>query len=266
MRPQLKDYARPAITDFIRRKAEEGGGNGVVVGLSGGIDSATVSKLCCEALGPEKVLNLFIPSAASSERDRRDAEQLCRLTGAELRVVDIAPIIESFRSVLPEMDNCTTCGNVMARCRMIVLFHHARLLGRVVMGTSNKSELLIGYYTKFGDGGADFLPIGDLYKTEVRQLAAEIGVPASIIDKTPSAGLWEGQTDEGEMGMTYEELDQALSGIERGMDDKAIAEESSLPMEKVQRVRSMHQCSVHKRKMPLIPKLGVRTVGLDWRE
>jgi len=266
MRPQLKDYARPAILDFIRQKVAESGGHGVVVGLSGGIDSATVSKLCCDAVGPEKVLNLFIPSATSSPQDRMDAEALCRLTGAELRVVDIAPVVAAFASVLPGMERCDAAGNVMARCRMIMLFHHARQLGRVVMGTSNKSELLTGYFTKFGDGGSDFCPLGDLYKTEVRQLAREIGVPASIIDKAPSAGLWEGQTDEGEMGVTYDELDQVLLGIERGLDDEAIAAETALPMEKVARVRSMHRCSVHKRKTPLIPKLGLRTIGVDWRE
>lgn len=266
MRPQLKDYARPAILDFIRQKVSECGGNGVVVGLSGGIDSATVSKLCCDAVGPEKVLNLYVPSATSRPQDLLDAEELCRLTGAELRVVDIAPAVAAFALTLPDMERCDVAGNVMARCRMIVLFHHARLLGRVVMGTSNKSELLTGYFTKFGDGGADFCPLGDLYKTEVRQLAREVGVPLSIIDKAPSAGLWEGQTDEGELGITYDELDQVLLGLERGQDDEAIAAETAVSLDRVARVRALHRCSVHKRKMPLIPKLGLRTVGLDWRE
>ncbi len=266
MRPQPKDHARDAIVDFIRQKVEESGGHGVVVGLSGGLDSVTVSKLCCEAVGPDKVLNIFMPSATSPEQDLRDAEELCRMTGGELRIIDICPAVESFRSILPEMERRDVAGNVMARCRMIVLFHHARLSGRVVMGTSNKSELLTGYFTKFGDGGADFCPIGDLYKTEVRQLARQIGIPESIINKAPSAGLWGGQTDEVELGMTYDELDMALFGIERGLDDEAIAAETSVPMEKVEKARSMHRCSVHKRKTPLIPKLGTRTIGLDWRE
>ena len=266
MRPQLKDHARDAIVDFVRQKVEGSGGNGVVVGLSGGLDSVTVSKLCCDAIGPEKVLNIYMPSTTSSERDLHDAEELCRLTGAELRVIDICPAVDSFRSILPEMDRRDLAGNVMARCRMIVLFHHARTSGRVVIGTSNKSELLTGYFTKFGDGGSDFCPLGDLYKTEVRQLARQIGVPPSIIDKAPSAGLWGGQTDEAELGMTYDELDRVLFGIEKGLDDAAIVAEESISMEKVERVRSMLRCSVHKRKMPLIPKLGARTIGLDWRE
>ncbi|KQM12598.1 hypothetical protein AOA80_01555 [Methanomassiliicoccales archaeon RumEn M1] len=266
MRPQLREHARDAIEDFVRHHVEMCGGGGVVIGLSGGLDSATVSKLCCDAIGPDRVLNIYMPSATSSAQDLRDAEELCRSTGAELRIIDICPAVEAFRSILPEMERKDMAGNVMARCRMVVLFHHARLMGRVVMGTSNKSEILTGYFTKFGDGASDFCPLGDLYKTEVRQLASQIGVPRTIIDKAPSAGLWGGQTDEIEMGMTYDELDQALYGIERGLDDEAIAAEASISMEKVLRARAMHSCSVHKRKMPLIPKMGLRTVGLDWRE
>lgn len=266
MRPQLREHARNAIEDFIRHHVEMSGGGGVIIGLSGGLDSVTVSKLCCDAIGPDRVLNIYMPSAASSAQDLQDAEELCRMTGAELRIIDICPAVDAFRSILPEMERKDMAGNVMARCRMVVLFHHARLMGRVVMGTSNKSEILTGYFTKFGDGASDFCPLGDLYKTEVRDLAHHIGVPQAIIDKAPSAGLWGGQTDEIEMGMTYDELDQILSGIERNLDDSVIASEASISVEKVVRARSMHRCSVHKRKMPLIPKLGVRTVGLDWRE
>ena len=160
----------------------------------------------------------------------------------ELVLVALLVIIvlaQVFHLMLPSLDLRECAGNVAARCRMIVLFHHAWLMGRVVMGTSNKSEFLIGYFTKFGDGGSDFCPIGDLYKTEVRQLAREIGVPDAIIDKTPSAGLWEGQTDEGEMGITYEDLDQVLFGIERSLGDEAIAAESGVPLDKVHKVRAM---------------------------
>jgi len=266
MRPQLKEYACPAIKDFIRQKVEGSGGNGVVIGLSGGIDSATVSKLCADAIGPKRVLNIFMPSPTSSPQDRLDAEELCRQNGMELRVVDIAPAVKAFSSMLPTMDRRECAGNVMARCRMIVLYHYAWEAGRVVMGTSNKSELLTGYFTKFGDGGADYCPIGDLYKTEVRELARQIGVPQGIIDKAPSAGLWDGQTDEGEMGITYEELDQVLLGLERLLTNEAVAAETGIPLEKVEAVWKMHRCSVHKRKTPLIPKIGARTLGLDWRE
>ncbi|HPP45153.1 MAG TPA: NAD(+) synthase, partial [Methanomassiliicoccaceae archaeon] len=119
MRPQLKEHAREAIEDFIRQKVEESGGNGVVLGLSGGLDSATVSKLCCDAIGPDKVLNIFMPSATSSAKDLHDAEELCRLTGAELRVIDICPVVNAFGSILPGMDQKGMAGNVMARCRMV---------------------------------------------------------------------------------------------------------------------------------------------------
>lgn len=266
MRPQLKEYARPAIENFVRQKVEESGGGGVVIGLSGGIDSATVSKLCADAIGPEKVLNIFMPSASSSEEDRRDAEGFSCRFGIPFKVVEVTPAVEAFRTMLPSMDRRECSGNVTARCRMIVLFHHAWLMGRVVMGTSNKSELLTGYFTKFGDGGSDFCPIGDLYKTEVRQLAREIGVPEAIVEKVPSAGLWAGQTDEGEMGMTYDDLDQVLFGLERSLGDEAIVAETGISLEKVRMVRAMHLRTVHKRKTPLVPKLGIRTLGIDWRE
>ncbi len=266
MRPQLKDYARPAIENFIRQKVEESGGNGVVIGLSGGIDSAVVAKLCADAVGPEKVLCIFMPSPTTCQQDRLDAESFSQSLGIPFKVVEVAPAVEAFRDMLPSPDRRECTGNLTARCRMIVLYHHAWLTGRVVMGTSNKSELLTGYFTKFGDGGSDFCPIGDLYKTEVRQLAREIGVPDAIIDKAPSAGLWEGQTDEGELGITYDDLDQVLFGFERSLGDAAVAAETGVPLERVQKVRAMHLRTAHKRKTPLIPKLGVRTLGIDWRE
>ena len=137
---------------------------------------------------------------------------------------------------------------------------------RLVMGTSNKSELLTGYYTKYGDGAADISPIGDLYKTQVRELAREIGVPVHFIDKTPSGDLWEGQSDEGELGITYAALDRILSGIEMGLDDNSIIKRTGEAHDTVLHVRGLIKRSVHKRRLGLIPKIGLRTVGLDWRE
>ncbi len=132
--------------------------------------------------------------------------------------------MECYSKVLPSVERKELAGNLMARIRMSVLYHHARMMDLLVMGTGNKSELLMGYFTKFGDGGADFLPIGDLYKTEVRELARKVGIPPRIIEKTPSAGLWPGQTDEGEMGISYEELDRILLGIELLLDDEVISQ------------------------------------------
>ncbi len=267
MRPQLREMTELVIKDFIRQKVEESGATGVVLGLSGGIDSALVAVLCAGAIGPEKVLTIYMPSSKSSIEDARDAEELSLKFGMKHKVIDIQAAVEGFRAILPELkDDKRLLGNCMARCRMTVLFHQAKLSNRLVMGTSNKSELLVGYFTKFGDGGADFCPIGDLYKTEVRQLARKIGVPEKFVQKVPSACLWEGQTDEGELGISYDDLDAVLFGIENGMELEEIARRNMIPQEKVDMVWKMHTGSIHKRKMPLIPKVEFRTIGLDWRE
>ncbi|MFP4170247.1 MAG: NAD+ synthase [Methanomassiliicoccales archaeon] len=266
MRPRLNDDAEPAIKEFIRSKVEETSSEGVVVGLSGGIDSALVSKLCCDALGPERVLNIFMPSKSTPDPDRRDVEEFCDRFGMELRTFDISEVVSCFCSQLPSAERLDLKGNVMARARMVVLFHHANLMSRLVMGTGNKSELLIGYFTKFGDGASDFGPIGDLYKTEVWELASRVGVPERIVNKVPCAGLWEGQTDEGEMGVFYEDLDSILMGIEGGLSVDDIVSRTGMDRGIVEKVWRMHLTSAHKRKAPLIPKLGLRTIGLDWRE
>ena len=262
----LRELTEETILEFIAEKVRESKAKGVVIGLSGGIDSAVTSALCAKAIGPEKVLNLFLPCNTTPAGDRKDVEMLCRQLGMELRVVDISMMVDAARRTLPGSDDEKAMGNATARLRMIVLFHHSKILGRVVMGTSNKSELLTGYFTKFGDGGADFCPLGDLYKTEVRELARELKLPKKIVEKVPTAGLWEGQTDEGELGLTYEELDQVLVGMELNLSNEDIASRTKIDLEKVERVWAMHRASVHKRKTPLIPKLGFRTIGLDWRE
>ena len=266
MCPQLRELTEEVIMEFIHQKVEEAEATGVVIGLSGGIDSAVTSRLSAEALGPHQVLNLFMPSRTTPARDRKQVEAFCKQFGMELKVVDIAPSVDALVKLLPELKDKQLLGNATARVRMIVLFHHAKLMNRLVMGTSNKSELLVGYFTKFGDGGADFCPIGDLYKSEVRELAHKIGVPDGIIDKAPSAGLWKGQTDEGEMGISYDDLDQVLIGFELNLSNDDIAHRTGLPLETVEKVWHMHRSTVHKRKTPLIPKLGFRTIGLDWRE
>jgi NAD+ synthase len=265
MRPNLKDFSYDSIIEFIRQKVDGSGRNGVVVGLSGGIDSALVSKLCVDAIGGDKVLNIHLPTASSSTQDREDAESFSSAIGAEFRVIEITPAVEAFREMLGS-ERSDLIGNVMARCRMVVLMHHANMMGRVVMGTGNKSEILVGYFTKFGDGGVDFSPIGDLYKTEVRELARTVGIPGNIIDKVPSAGLWQGQTDEGELGISYERLDQILLGFEMLMNNDEISRRTGIDVEMVEEIWNKHLASVHKRKTPLIPKVSSRTVGLDWRE
>ena len=184
-----------------------------------------------------------------------------------LRTVDITALVRAFKDLLQiDPEGNVALGNVKARVRMIVLYDTARRENRLVMGTGNKSELLCGYFTVFGDGGADFLPIGDLYKTQVREMATFVGIPERIVRKIPTAGLWAGQTDEDELGVTYEVLDRVLLGMELRMSPEDIAERAGVPIETVEHVERMHRATIHKRKPPLIPKVGIRTIGLDWRE
>jgi NAD+ synthase len=267
LRPKFKPESVDVIHSFIKQKIEEAKAEGVVIGLSGGLDSAIVAKLCADALGPKKVLALIIPDTTTPEEDIKDALGFATKLGIEYRVIDISEMVEGFKSLLSplELDD-KALGNIKARCRMIVLYIHANLSNKVVMGTSNKSELLTGYFTKFGDGGADFSPIGDLYKTQILELAKAIEIPENIINKPPSASLWEGQTDESELNIQYQLLDRILMGIELRLDAKDIAEKVGVEETEVLRILDMVEKNVHKRKMPLIPKMGIRTLGLDWRE
>lgn len=266
MPPQLKELTVETICEFISTQVEQSEATGVVVGLSGGIDSAVVTKLCVEALGPDKVLNVFLPSPTTPRQDLEDVRQMSKDWGTTLLVYDIGQLLKAYHNLIPGSEGKEVAGNMMARIRMTVLYANANSDGRLVMGTGNKSELLMGYFTKYGDGGADLLPIGDLYKTEVRELARAIGVPEKIIEKEPSAGLWEGQTDESEMGIAYDDLDLVLSGLEEQMSLDTISRKTGVPSALVEMVAEKNACSRHKRRMPLIPKLGLRTIGCDWRE
>ncbi len=268
---KLPPMTETVITDFIRRKVDEAGANGVVLGLSGGIDSALVAMLCKLAIGEKRVKALIMPTDDSDPQDREIALGFAEETGIEYEEKDISPAVKVLErllqnDVLDEDAKKKALGNIKARVRMIFLFHVAATEGRVVMGTGNKSELLTGYFTKFGDGGCDFAPIGDLYKRQVREMGRKVGVPDHIVKRKPSAGLWAGQTDEDELGMDYGTLDTILHGIEMLKTCEEISEENGLPIELVGKVDSMVKKSVHKRKMPLIPKVGMRTIGLDWRE
>ncbi len=264
--PKFREDHVPLIESFIAHQVESSGRKGVVLGMSGGLDSALVAKLCADALGPKRVLALALPKGDGG-KDQADARAYAKDLGATFRAIDIAPFVERFESGLKAgRSDRVARGNLRARTRMIVWYFVANSEDRLVIGTGNKSEILTGYFTKFGDGGADLLPIGDLYKTQVRAMAQHLGVPKRILEKVPTAGLWPGQTDEGELGIPYDELDRILLGIELQMDPEAIAEKAGVSLERVEHVEALVTASVHKRKMPLIPKVGVRTVGLDWRE
>lgn len=253
-----------ALTRFIRDHVEDAGVNGVVLGLSGGLDSAVAAALAVRALGSERVHPVFMPAASTPPADREQVQRLCDQLGLRLRDHNVDPIIEAVTGVTGQSDR-DTIANAAARARMSVLYAIARNQGLLVLGTSNKSELLVGYFTKYGDGGSDLLPMGDLYKTQVRILAGHLGLPQWIIDKAPTAGLWEGQTDEDELGINYTELDRILLGFELGMDDERTAQAVGTTEETVRRIAAMVRRSEHKRQTPRACKMGIRSITSDWR-
>ena len=262
-----EDLARweATITAFIARHVEAAGARGVVLGSSGGLDSAVVAALAVKALGKGRVLCVMMPSPDSSPKDEAHARLSCKSLGLTPVLRPIGPIVDGLRATLPGKPDTRVVGNAKARARMMVLYAEAQSRGYLVCGTGNKSELLTGYFTKHGDGGVDLQPIGDLYKTQVRALAHHLRVPKPIISKPPSAGLYSGQTDEKDMGVTYEQLDAILRGMELNLPDEAIVRKTGLSLALVRKVDKMVRKTEHKRRLALIPKIGARTVGIDWR-
>jgi len=212
---------------------------GIVVGVSGGVDSALAAAFCCRAIGPEKVLGLSLPTSVSNPQDLRDAQELCAMLGMEHRVVCIDPMLAAFKTIPGFVETPYLLGNLMARIRMTVLYYHANRDHRLVCGTSNRSEAMLGYCTKYGDNAADFQPIVHMYKSEVYEMAKEMKLPKAILEKTPSAGLWAGQSDEGEIGFSYAEIDGALKNLEaNGWNAQTPTEE---------KVSARVQANAHKR-------------------
>jgi len=246
--PEIKDK----IVAFISRSVSGSGANGAVIGLSGGIDSALTLFLTVSALGKENVLGLLLPEKGiSSKQDIDDAAEVANILGIEYKIIEISPVLASFSSAIPVFDSRakTANGNLKARTRMCILYYHANLMGRMVVGTGNKTELLLGYFTKYGDGGVDIEPIGDLYKTQVRGLSKYMGIPARMIEKIPTAGLWPGQTDESELGVSYDMADQILTML---VDEKKDISElkSRFPTEIVVKLAARISSSGHKRMPP----------------
>ncbi len=263
MLPTLKPEKLQVILSFIRQKVDESGASGLVLGVSGGIDSALTLRLCADAIGASRVHALLMPEGGSVGKDETDAIEYARLLGVPLKRIVIGEVVKKFVSEV-DVEDRKVIGNIKARTRMVLCYAFANKNRLLVAGTSNKSELLSGYFTKYGDGASDFCPLGDLYKTEVRQLAAFLKLPPVFLEKTPTAGLWPGQSDESEMGLTYEELDAVLYAVESGGKTGSISEMTGVPAEKVGKVLAMVKSSRHKRRPPSIPKLGHRTVGTDW--
>jgi NAD+ synthase len=203
----------------------------------------------------------------SNSVDRADAISLVKMLGINTIEMNLTPVIRAISNSLTSSGlkiSRLTLANIKARTRMVSLYAIANQRNLLVAGTGDRSEILVGYFTKYGDGASDFCPIGDLYKTQLRELAVLVGLPSVFITKTPTAGLWPGQTDEGEMGMTYTELDTILYSLESGKSPQEIPAATGLPAGKVEKVFYMIHSSSHKRKLPSIPKIGIRTVGIDW--
>lgn len=255
----------PTIYFFFQEKLKETKARGFVIGLSGGVDSAVVSKLCVNAVGEEKVLCLLLPEKTTMKRDLEDAKNFAESLGVKYRTINISQIVNKIAN-LCQLKNSMAMANIKARIRMTILFAFANSLNYLVVGTNNKSELLTGYFTKFGDGASDLLPIGDLYKTQVWQLANLLEIPKNIIKKIPTAGLIPNQTDEGELGIKYEILDKILYGIELKLSNEAIAKNLKISLKEVNRIDNLVKKTSHKRRLPPIPKIGARTLGVDWRE
>ncbi|TAJ45820.1 NAD+ synthase [Methanofollis fontis] len=204
-----------AVDGMIRHAVWSAGAAGIVVGVSGGIDSAVAAAFAARAIGPERVVGLTLPSAVTRQEDIEDAENLCRAIGIEYRNLSIEPVMEAYRGYPGLTETPYLTGNLMARTRMAILYAVANREGRLVCGTSNRTEYLLGYCTKHGDAAADIQPILHLYKTEVFEVGREMGLPERILTRAPSAGLWAGQTDEAELGHSYPEIDSALQALEK---------------------------------------------------
>jgi len=254
--------AEAVLTSFIRDAVETSGTQGVVVGLSGGVDSSLAAALAARALGPERVHGFLLPYRTSARESEQDARLVAEHLGVPHRVIDISPMVDAYFAMESDAGPDRR-GNKMARERMTILFDQAKKLGALVLGTSNKTEILLGYSTVFGDNASSLNPLGDLYKGQVWQLSRHLGLPEQVVGKAPSADLWPGQTDEGELGFEYATADEVLyllfdMGLrpeevaERGYDDRV-----------VRRIVALEQQFRFKRRLMLIARLSGSAVNLD---
>jgi NAD+ synthase len=258
------ELTRKLLVEFIRNETRKFGFERVVLGISGGLDSALAATLAAEALGPQNVVGLILPYKTSSPESEGHARLLIEQLGITYDKIDITAMAEPLLNFYPEMSNLRR-GNIMARMRMICVFDRSAAEKALVLGTSNKTETLLGYTTWYGDNAASIQPIADLYKTQVRALARALGVPQPILDKKPSADLWPGQTDEAEMGLEYDVVDQVLYLLvdERIDPEQVVARgfSQALVDQTIRTVRNMQ----FKRMTAVIAKVGSRTPGIDFR-
>lgn len=256
------------ICRFIKEYVENAGAKGIVLGLSGGIDSATIAALSSLAIGGENVLGLMLPENENfNQKDIEDAKVVAEQFHLETKVCDMSDVLSCFYGAIPVFDQSDRLckGNVKARTRMIYLYYYANKQNRIVCGSSDKSETMMGYFTKWGDAAADIAPIMDLYKTQVRKLAIHMGISKELALKSSTPALWPNQLAESELGVKYETLDLILYGLERFMTPEEIADQLCIENVLVDKVKSRWLANEHKRRMPLAPKIGYRTVGNDFR-
>ncbi len=257
------DLARQILSGFIKSEITRAGFSRAVIGLSGGIDSALSCALAAEALGPENVLAVRMPYKASSRESLEHAQLLIDQLGVKTETIEISGMVDPLIARDADMSKVRK-GNIMARSRMIVLYDRSEDFKGLVIGTSNKTEILLGYTTLWGDMASALNPIGDLYKTQVRQLSRALNIPAPILDKAPSADLWAGQTDENDLGFTYEQVDQLLYLL---IDQRYLPEEcveAGFDKAFVEKVVARIRRFQFKRMMPIIAKISNRTVGYDF--
>ena len=258
------DLVTRMLVSFLQDEITKVGARKAVLGLSGGIDSALVCFLAAQALGPENVFAICMPYKTSNPESEAHAALVAKACGVTYQVLPITPMVDAYFEQLPEA-SAMRRGNKMARERMTILFDHSALYGGLVLGTSNKTELLLGYGTLYGDMASALNPIGDLFKTHVWQLSEAVGVPQAVISKKPSADLWAGQTDEEELGFSYQAVDELLY---RMVDQRATREElliDGFAAEFIDEVSAKVQNSHFKRRLPVIAKLSTRTIERDFR-
>ncbi len=257
------DLARDILAGFIKSEITRVGMTRAIINLSGGLDSALSCILAVEALGAENVLALRLPYRASSANSLSDAQLLIDQLGIQSKTIEITDMVEALIKLEPEMSNVRK-GNIMARARMIVLYDQSEAYKSLAVGTSNKTEILLGYSTIYGDAACAINPIGDLYKTQVRQLSRAMNIPAPIIDKPPSADLWADQTDEKELGFTYEEVDRLLYLLVDQRYSPQEAVDAGFNEKFVNTVTTRIRRNQFKRMQPPIAKISNRTIGYDF--
>jgi len=253
---------------FIKDYVEKSQAKGIVLGLSGGVDSCTTAALSALAIGGDKIFGLLLPEQETYNiKDVEHAKLVAEKFGFKTETIDITPTLETFYNSIPIFEPTENLckGNIKARTRMIYWYYYANRLDMLVCGSSNKSETMIGYFTKWGDVAADISPLMDLYKTQIRKLAHHIGMPKEIVIKPASPALWPGQLAEKELGIKYETLDLILYGLEHFMKTEEIAQQLGVKQELVNKIKLRWLHMEHKRRMPLTTKIQYRTIGADFR-